>query len=427
MREAIDAKDSAAAQPLALLMAAWLVDYRAAEGDGVAPFLQAAGVGLTLLALAHHFSRPRDISTRTRNALTVAVAFVVYALAVGVIQGQAPAVAAKAAVPPLLFSVGLAIGYQALRAAPTEHVRDMILAFAFASALLKPVTWYFGSAEVELSEVRYQILSGSLPFLIAYCIVAFSARFTVRDAAILVAVTALIAASVTRTYLVVAAVMVAAQLALSPRTFTRMRSIGTALGILALIAVIGLFGDASLADVVERWEARIAYSDDLGFDLTAASRIAEAEFQLDSIRSSATTAIVGNGIGARTQLSGEYADLFYAVAPNHEVSSIGFGHTDQTSILFVGGLIVGGLFLVLTLRLVYWGFCLLKRWLYAVDERRDIAFVGCWGATTVIGVTVYGVFGGTFGDRSASMHYGIAAAMVLWAMDRSAPCQESQT
>jgi hypothetical protein len=236
------------------------------------------------------------------------------------------------------------------------------------------------------------------------------------DYVLLCICTGIIALSVTRSYLLVGAVMVAIHLLVAPGAIFRARLVRTGLYVAGAALVLVLVTGDLYEMVLERWTDRMAQGSEIGIDLTAATRLAEAGYQWDAITSSWTSGLAGRGIGAPTELWGEYADLFWSVLPDIEVHSIGFGHTGPTSILFVGGWIVGGA----CLGILVWTSVLGLRLLRSVRRRlvdRHEDWLGAWGATLVVGALLYSLFGGIFGDRSQSLHLGVGFGMLLWSLD----------
>jgi hypothetical protein len=139
---------------------------------------------------------------------------------------------------------------------------------------------------------------------------------------------------------------------------------------------------------------------------------------LQSFQSSAETVLFGNGLAAVTSLTGPDAVLAASIVGQQSVSlhSVGFGHENYVSILFVAG-VFGGCGLLLLQFLNGCQSLLLIRRIESGNwkDREAAARVGLWGALIVIGELTYGLFGGTMGDRGISLWFGIGTGMLYWA------------
>jgi hypothetical protein len=414
---------------LRLLLLAWLPDYRGLDGDSFAPMLQAAGLTLTATCVLWYCIAPprhRTMGRVERQALMGTLVFTAFACAVGFARGQSVGMILTAALPLLLFTAGIRLTADALSA--TKHpqrVRSLLLRMAVGSILLRPVLQYLVVPDFDFTNARFEILGGGLIIVLGYSATRMFAKPTASDVAILITAVALVAASVTRTYLVAMAAMCVAHVVASPKSVFRLRWVRTATYVVLAGGALLYWAGDSYEVLTERWINRlISTSEEEGFDLTGAARLAEIAYQVNTLATDASASVFGNGIAARTQLLGANAEMYWDVDPEGDVSSIGFGHSAQISILFVGGWLVGGAFLLMTLHWVVRS----VRYIRAMRGEFSDPFplLGTWGATTVIGVTVASALSGAFHERSATLFYGIALGMLAYAHDQMWPTIQSQ-
>ena len=179
-----------------------------------------------------------------------------------------------------------------------------------------------------------------------------------------------------------------------------------------------------------RWVERLTINKSMGADPTALTRIAEDRFMLQEFTSTFEGFVFGHGLAAETSLIGPEAMLAGSLVGFKSVlfHSIGFGHNNYLSILFVGGLLSGVPLLVMLLSNGFGSLRLIRILLTDKTQDQTFAYIGLWGALIVIGMLLEGLFGGTFGDRGSCLWYGIGTGMFYWARDelRKAPKKSSQ-
>jgi hypothetical protein len=400
---------------LAWFLAAWLFDYRALDGDRVAVVFQIAGATVSALCAARYLATGRKLPWPAHRFVRAALFFVGFTATVGLVRGQAPGTIATTAAPILLFVGGIALTYDALSAsAEPDRIRALVLALVLISVILKPFVHFVTTEDLSLSEVRFQIVSGAMVLLMAHCILAIFHNFRLRDMLITTLVVAIVAAAVTRGYLLIGAAMVLFNVVLFSKVVRSGRFVRSAFMVGTALILLTAASADSCELVIERWQERLTKQDDLDYDITTASRLAEVAFQFEAITSSADRALLGSGIAAPTQGSGEYADFFFALFPDQELFSIGFGHNGPVSLVFVGGFVVGGLAILAMLVLVWLAAKFAREHLRTVSTN-PVAWIGCWGGTSTVGALVGSLSGGIFTQRAESLYLGVSVGMLLWA------------
>ena len=214
------------------------------------------------------------------------------------------------------------------------------------------------------------------------------------------------------------AIQIASIFIARPSIFVKRSTIkGLSLFSFALLLVLAL-DYASGTGLAERWVQRITVSQKFGADPTALSRIAETHFMLESFEDSAESMLFGNGLAARTSLTGPDAALAASIGGHHSVSlhGSGFGHENYVSILFVAGVFGGGGLLLLQFLNGIQSLALIRKIeIRDFKDREAAARVGLWGALIVIGELVLGLFGPILGDRGTCLWFGIGTGMLYWA------------
>jgi hypothetical protein len=153
--------------------------------------------------------------------------------------------------------------------------------------------------------------------------------------------------------------------------------------------------------------------------LSAAYRLAEAEFQLHRLWTDFTGLLFGFGHAAETGLAGD--NVRYIVSQlgrraTEDYFHLGYGDNSYAGLLYVGGLVSGLPVLVALFHLLWKGLRHARqRSMSPLDK-----FILIWGVSAFAGYLAYGVFAGSFGDRSISFFFGVSAGLVFLGL-RSAP------
>ncbi len=280
----------------------------------------------------------------------------------------------------------------------------MIVIFLILAAFFKFIFsfYYYG---LDLSNVRYQIISSGLPLLFSYGVTSFFFQKQRFGTVALLIPIIVVFISITRTYILVyLAIFFYSIFTLSPkRTFKKYLFLLTIL----LIVLIALY--FFLPEIYNRWIVRLftGIEDSGGVDITYITRIAESKYQIDTLFSSLINLLFGLGIAAETAFSSEYKNLLDLVYRDYtDFHSIGYGHNVYIGILFISGLPIG---LIMIYRLIIEPLKIRKEFLKKRKRKKTLAdFTIMWGGSASFGYLVYGFFGGTFGDRLGAVAYGLA-------------------
>jgi hypothetical protein len=227
--------------------------------------------------------------------------------------------------------------------------------------------------------------------------------------------------SVTRTELAIIAGQVASAFVASPGIFMRPASLKKMLGVLMLVSIVIAVDYGSGAGLTDRWISRLTVAHAKGSDPTALTRIAETNFMMDSFSSSFEHTLVGNGLAARTQLTGYEAALagsLVGMGSVTSVHSIGFGHNNYASILFIGGIVVGGPLLFFTFLSGFHAIALMRKLLKKNTYSEPFVYIGVWGSVITIGMLIQGALGGIYSDRAICLWCGIGAGMLYWSREQ---------
>ena len=267
------------------------------------------------------------------------------------------------------------------------------------------LVYFFGSG-VNIHTIRFQILGASTIAVTGYLACVLMFRMTRVEIANIVVALGLVALSVTRTNILVMIAQVL-PLLVRARQFFGPRSVA-----MMLLAVMGAFAVYAFEpEVVGRWIDRIFnQTTNSGEDVTYYTRVSETQFMWNSFSASINHFLTGAGMAART--------VYYMP---REVGggkdySLGFGHNQHVSMLFIAG-VIGGLPL-----LALQFFQGIRAFTYIVKVAKlgrvasDVLFLGTWGAATIVGYIVFDTVAASFGSRSFSMWYGIGTGLFLGAL-----------
>lgn len=138
---------------------------------------------------------------------------------------------------------------------------------------------------------------------------------------------------------------------------------------------------------------------------------------MESFSTSVQSVLFGNGLAAETSLIGRDALAAGILVGQREIHghSIGYGHENHVSVVFVAGLLGGGALLFVQWMNGVQAIRLIRR--LSADGAAygdDATRIGAWGAVIVIGMITAGFFGGTLGDRATCLWYGIGTGMLYW-------------
>ncbi len=277
---------------------------------------------------------------------------------------------------------------------------------------------YFTGSGLDLSKSRYEYLSGAT--IPASAILAIGAVLHFGSKELLIAATNLtiILISVTRTQLAVIVGQIASIFLAAPTLVFRPTVIKK-IAFVALLAISIIAIDLGAgAGLTNRWAARFTMRKTMIADPTALTRYAEVHFMFDQFTASFTQLLFGNGIAAKTKLTGPSAALAGKLVGMGSVTSVrstGFGHNNHMSVLFVGGVLFGAPLLLLNFINGFQAFALMRRLFKTNTYTQELVYIGTWGSLIVIGMLAFGFLSGIYSQRADCLWYGIGTGMLYWA------------
>jgi hypothetical protein len=394
---------------LILYLLTLVFDFRRADGDDgslvVVLGLGNLALGVALLLIERRFRRSVLLWTIPFVLLIVA------ATATGLLHGQPIYDVVSRTVPVAIFIMAIVI-VASFRSGRDNGWMISVVAVVALVAVFWKILFGFAYYGLNIENVRYQIIAGSLPLVFAYGLTGFLVHR--RRLMMLATAAALmtVALSVTRTYLVVFAISAIAAILSMPRSrFSSVtkRTIATAAVLLVGVTLIAVFEP----EVAARWITRFGSYDRIGFDLTGATRIAEATYQIQRLDQDGFGLLFGFGHAAETRFAGTAADQVRSVLGAQGVDYLGhgYGHNFYLGLIYVGGILFGGpVILAFAAMLLKARSVARRQW---SNLTKDEQFTLIWGLAGFAGYTAYGLLGGTFGDRAGSFYFGISAGLIL--------------
>lgn len=290
-------------------------DFRGVEDGGsffqFALFLMAVASGLVIIL----GTKPsEEVLQNSRNygffLVVGSVLSFIYVLFLDVEIGRH----IRVAFPFFLLILGYFVGIRLLSAFNPQDSVLLMLKSAMV-AIVFNVFYGFATTGVGLNEIRYQILSPMMFIAIpGLCYHAFILqRKALISSSLLFVILMFIFIGATRSWLI--AFFGVATVALMYRyvgKFGMLRGIlgSTAIMSILMIVITGLLY-LILPESVDRMVGRVFESNEIGFDITSAARVAEADYQFNAWLTNVQTFLLGNGIGAIYGYSGVDAELLF--------------------------------------------------------------------------------------------------------------------
>ncbi|WP_368508520.1 hypothetical protein [Bradyrhizobium lupini] len=333
---------------------------------------------------------------------------------VGYVRGQELYSIITSAIPACLFVTSIYLTVRAIQASTDQELLLRQLKGLCLLFLLSRFAIIASTIGIDVTTVRYQILAGSINAGLGLIALRFLFKTRFLDLAVIVTSLGLVLVSVTRSQLLVAATQTFIYLK-TPNILLKPAVVGRAILLSCLLLALIGADQAFDAGFTDRWIARIFASNELGADPTLLTRRAEVEFMSDSFTRGGTEFLFGNGIAAETSLVGTDAGIAALLVGRDSVAkvhSLGFGHQNYWSILFIGGIVGGAPLLALLFWQAYEAVSFLQSCRNVIFSERSLVELGAWGSTIVIGMVTYGFLAGTFGDRPTCMWYGIGVGLL---------------
>jgi hypothetical protein len=402
----------------------WAVDFKAAA-SGAAVLLQGTVMGVYVLGASYltmSALRQRIGIGSSWLVLLVSLIFVAESAVVGLGNGQAAYPIFVNALPSLIYASASAITFMTLSTSGKDSrpflnvLRLACLIFVCVRVIMVILT----RGRINLSESRFEVLSGATIPALAIIAIGFVKPISKLDIGILAMNLLVSVISVTRTLVVVVAGQIGAVLITRPSALFKASTMkGMILFGASVLMIVALDLGAGTM-VTSRWIQRLTVSHKVGADPTALTRKAEVKFMLNSFSASGQSVLFGNGLAAVTSLTGPDARMAARLVGmrSARLHSIGFGHENYVSILFIAGLLGGGGLLVLMFLNGGQSIALISQFSRAgPDVPEADRHLGLWGAFIVIGTLIAGLFAGTMEDRGTALWYGIGTGMLYWSRD----------
>lgn len=293
----------------------------------------------------------------------------------------------------------------------SKNFLNIVILSAIFSGIWK-FLFSFSYLDLNIEDVRYQIISGATILLFSYAITSFVIKKRKYMWLSLFLSLGVVFISVTRTYILVFlfSIFVTAFALPSSRLKNNFFK-----GIFLLIVLIGsiFLLQFFVPSVADRWLERIfSYQSTGGEDLTTLTRIAEINGQIKYMKEDILGFIFGFGIAAPTEWSGiELTHIYALLGAGAESRGYSYGHNFYVGCIYVGGIIFGTLLISILLYAPLKGLIKLKRVYYYLNDSER--FLAMFSICAVLGYSAFGLLGGTFGDRVMSFYYGIAFGLLV--------------
>lgn len=270
----------------------------------------------------------------------------------------------------------------------------------------------FSYSGLNLEDVRYQIISGATIMLFSYAVTCFIIEKRKYMWVALFLSLGVVFISVTRTYILVFAFSAFITALCLPSSRLKSNLIKCCFLVFALIFslfILQLF----FPSISERWIQRIfSYQSTGGEDITALTRIAEINGQIDFMKRDFLGFLFGFGIAAPTEWSGkEMAHLYTILGIDAESEGYSYGHNFYIGCMYVGGVFSGILLIFTLLYSPLKGLVKLKKYFNKLSQNER--FLAVFSICAVLGYSAFGLLGGTLGDRVMSFYYGVVFGLLL--------------
>jgi hypothetical protein len=352
----------------------------------------------------------------------LALSFAIVTYTSGLLRGQ-DAISLTRALPPiLLFSLGMfAAAALSNTPFPAEKIFDEIQKAAGAGLLINLVL-VASINGIDFDTIRYQVLTGGAPIVCANLIaLMLFGGWRPWSAASSFLYASLVLISITRTHVVIAAVLFLFSLIFAGGKIIKGRAISVQ--IIAALALVGavLVADAVLpASPLERWAQRIfSAQEHHGYDITAVTRAGETGYQIAKLKDSVSGLMFGFGASAQNFYDGENARIIALLLGKKSAywTETGVGHNNYVGTIYIGGVLFGGALLILQVVSLFKSTSILRAVNRSnMDAHKTASFVAI--PLGVVAFMTFGFLGGTMGSRSACLMFGLAIGFSFWLAKR---------
>lgn len=395
----------------------WIFDIRAV-GNAWLLYVQLFSFAVTtvvfVLTVRTFKKRDTGLESFAGNKMSILVCsiFMIVAMFSGLLEHNETFKVFAFSTPMILFIYSLAfISIIAQAGVLPEEILDVFVLFSVAAILIR-VPLIVAVYGADISNVRYQILCGATSVGTAYLIARAPAGLRPPEIVFALIQVAIIILSVTRTQILIVAVMGAAMLVAGMKRVLNLRVILMGIVGLPLLGLL-IFEVARLlpGHQLDRWLTRTSSFQAGTADLSGLERLSQIVFQVQKLSGAGIEKFIGFGIAAP---GGNYApfEAYQATRGIHGMySPIGFADNTYVSMLFLGGLIGAGPLL-------------LAQFVWLWNSFKAIGFVlkaypikFSWMAMAplaVISFQISNVLGASFADRGQSVFFGLCLGITGW-------------
>lgn len=402
-----------------MTLAPVLIDYRTPDGTTWAvPFY--TGILLISLAGTAILLARFGLTTwsRYRTVLAVATAFFLISTVSGLFWGNSLIVVLRTAPPLILYVSGmLAVGALMASTLDPRQLWPTVLVAAFTGMIIQVVVVQI-LVGIDLSTVRFQILTGAAPLVSAFIVTAlFFGGWNLWRGVMTVMHLALVMASVTRTQIAVLLAAIVFFVAAARERALQVNRLGVLfLGLVGLSLTVVAVDSLMPVSQVGRWLDRFSVGETshYGYDVTELTRIGEVRQQLTMLKESPTAMMFGYGAAQSTGMDQETKTILRALVGQETAEWVGqgIGHNSYIGVFFVGGLFGGGLLLMMQIWVLIRAFLLtrlLSSRLYRFHNRLILGAPIAYCA-----YMAYAALAATLGARSTAMLFAVTTGFTLW-------------
>ncbi|WER48967.1 hypothetical protein CupriaWKF_17435 [Cupriavidus sp. WKF15] len=397
------------------------VDFKSVDENGsrltqILLTVPALGAALVLALIAPRFAAGNRFSALVMAALLLTVPCSVVP---HVLQGNDMGNYLRVLLPFMLLMAGYLATCRPWHVKRVEQIE-----LAMFSGMVVSLLFAFGYGMAVgggLETVRFRIVSVvflALQGLLLHEIVV--ARRITRFKLLLFLVSlAIELLSVTRSLLVGTALLfcLATWLA-APSLQQLLRSLARTVVIaVALVGGTVVIGSALFPSVAAHWTQRLqaAKATAAGMDPTTATRLAEIKDQLDQVRSSHLSLLLGRGYGHNYRYSPDYLPALADQMTKEEFYAINewaAGHNFWVYQLFAGGLVFGLALPLIVLYALVRGSLFYRRWRRAAPDAPFLAVLGR-SLLVLAALPATSIGGNPLGPRFSGLVYGVALGLLV--------------
>ena len=396
-------------------IASWAFDYRS-ESAGAGAAIQTVffalffGFSATFLLMVGRVCADLPQLKLIVGAITI---FLLVGTFTGLFHGQSFYAIFVSSIPSLVYLTATYITVKAcLYTGGSKRFLTGLIVLCGVYAITKAII-FAATYGINLSTVRYQILGSSTIACLGLMTMILYFKFTMKEFLIVFLNLLLILLSVTRTMLILPFVQSILYL-LDINSTLRNRRVFTYTPVIITLVALVIGGDILLGTgLTDRWISRLGVAEQLGEDVTELTRVAEARYMREEWLASPSQVFFGNGMSSETRLAGpEGALAAMILGNNYDVHSLGFGHHQYWSLVYISGVFGMPLLLLYGFQ-AFQAALTLRRYGYVPPSHIHIAKLTCWGAMIMLGTFAYGFLAAFSGDRGLSLWLGVGTGLFI--------------